>query len=335
MTFAPIAPIAPIALIGPTASGKSHLAFALAARFPVEIISIDSAQVYLGMDIGTAKPSPDERARVPHHLIDIVAPTEAYSAARFCSDAQRAIGAVQARGRLPLLVGGTMLYLKALREGLSDLPGANAQVREAIGREAAALGWPAMHARLAGLDPDTAARLDPNDAQRIQRALEVVALTARPMSAQLRSGSQDECASTAQRRSSVADVMQTLQVIALMPGDRAVLHQRIAQRFDAMLAAGLLAELESLRARYPLHPDLPSMRCVGYRQAWQFIEGEIDRTRLRESAIAATRQLAKRQMTWLRSMRDITLLDCFATDRDAQTMRLVEARLADRQPNQR
>lgn len=324
MTFAPIA------LIGPTASGKSQLAFALAARLPVEIISIDSAQVYVGMDIGTAKPSRAERAHVPHHLIDIVAPTEAYSAARFCSDARRAIGVVQERGRLPLLVGGTMLYLKALREGLSDLPGADSEVRSAIGREAAALGWPQMHARLARLDPHIAARLDPNDAQRIQRALEVIALTARPMSTQLRGGSQDACSSKARAIATAAEATQPLHVIALLPGDRTVLHQRIAQRFDAMLAAGLVEEIESLRARHELRPDLPSMRCVGYRQAWQFIEGKIDRARLRESGIAATRQLAKRQMTWLRSMRDITPLECFAADLAGQTMRLVEALLVDK-----
>ncbi len=321
---------APIAIVGPTASGKTPLALAIAARLPVEIISIDSAQVYVGMDIGTAKPSAVERAQVPHHLLDIIAPTEPYSAARFRTDAQRVICEVQARGRLPLLVGGTMLYLKALRDGLSDLPGADPAVRDQIDREAQTRGWPALHADLARLDPPTAARLDPNDAQRIQRALEVIRLTGQPMSALLkrRAGADRDHAVNSNADLSVDAPAEppadSLTVIALMPAARADLHRRIAERFDAMLAAGLVEELEQLRSRYSLRSDLPSMRCVGYRQAWQYLEGAIDSSTLRETAIAATRQLAKRQMTWIRAMSDVTVLECFAGDLVARAIRIIE-----------
>lgn len=312
---------APVAIVGPTASGKSHLALALAARFPIEIISIDSAQVYVGMDIGTAKPSHTERARVPHHLIDIVAPDEPYSAARFRQDAQRVIREVQARGRLPLLVGGTMLYLKALREGLSDLPGADSALRQVIGHEATERGWPALHAELARLDPSTAARLDPNDAQRIQRALEVIRMTGQPMSALLRHGAR----TTVSHRDEASSAQCDVRVIALMANDRPALHRRIEARFDAMIAAGLVGELEQLRSRFALHAQLPSMRCVGYRQAWRMLEGEIDHATLRSTGIAATRQLAKRQMTWIRSLRDSTILDCFAPDLDVSVVRIIES----------
>ena len=278
-----------VLLMGPTASGKSALALALAERFPVEIVSVDSAQVYCGMDIGTAKPDAATRARVAHHLIDLIAPTEAYSAARFAHDAMCAINAIRSRGRVPLLVGGTMLYFKALLEGLSALPPANPQLRAELDARASRLGWPALHAELARVDAVTARRLDPADAQRIQRALEVFELTGQPLS------------SMQGRRESRA-ALDNVIALALMPSDRAHLHAAIAQRFDAMLNAGLVAEVEALRTRYPLHANMPSMRCVGYRQAWQHLDGVIDAPTLRAKGIAATRQLAKRQMTWLRAM---------------------------------
>ncbi len=276
-----------ILLMGPTATGKSALALELAEAFGGEIVSVDSAQVFRGMDIGTAKPDPATRARVPHHLVDVVDPTEAYSAARFASEANAAIRSIRARGRLPILAGGTMLYFRALTEGLSDLPGADASIRAAIDREAAARGWPALHAELSRVDPATAARLAPQDAQRIQRALEVYRATGVPLSAQ--------------QGRRVAAPLDGALPIALMPEDRARLHEAIAQRFDAMLAAGLVDELAALRRRYALHSDLPSMRAVGYRQAWRFLEGALDRAALRATGIAATRQLAKRQITWLRA----------------------------------
>jgi tRNA dimethylallyltransferase len=286
-----------VLLMGPTASGKSALAMAIAARLPVEIVSVDSAQVYRGMDVGTAKPGADERRTVPHHLIDVVDPTEAYSAARFRTEAVRLVAEIAARGRLPLLVGGTMLYFKALRDGLSDLPAADAGVRAAIDAEARARGWPALHTELAHVDPETAARLEPGDAQRIQRALEVFRVTGVPLSRHL--GARADAAPFA------------LHAIGLLPADRSVLHRRIAARFDAMLAAGLVDELRGLRARFALHPGLPSMRCVGYRQAWRHLEGEYDRAELRERGIFATRQLAKRQLTWLRAWAGLRTFDCF------------------------
>ncbi len=288
-----------ILLLGPTASGKSAFAMRLAAERALEIVSIDSAQVYRGMDVGTAKPSPAERAAVPHHLIDIRDPREPYSAADFVTDAVAAIAAVRARGALPLVVGGTMLYAKALREGLSDLPSADAAVRARLEADAAALGWPAMHARLAAVDPVTARRLKPNDSQRIQRALEVFEVSGVPMS---------------QLHASPQRPPLTLATIALLPADRAELHRRIAQRFDAMLAQGFLEEVKALRARGDLDPALPSMRSVGYRQALAHLAGETDFDTFRAAGIAATRQLAKRQITWLRSMRDATVIDPFAPD---------------------
>ena len=263
---------------------------ALAERLPIEIVSMDSAQVYRGMDIGTAKPSPAERVRVPHHLIDLIGPDERYSAARFCTDAKAAIAAIRARGRLPLVVGGTMLYYRALAEGLDTLPAADATVRAAIDARAARDGWPALHAELARVDPVTAARLQPEDAQRIQRALEVFRLTGRPMSQLL-----------GERTSQGGAARMPLRTFVLPTPDRAALHARLAARFDAMLAAGLVEELRTLKERYRLSPELPSMRCVGYRQAWEFLEGRGDARDLRERGIAATRQLAKRQLTWLRS----------------------------------
>ncbi len=278
-------------LLGPTASGKSQRALELAERHPVEIVSVDSAQVYRGMDIGTAKPSAAERARVPHHLIDVVDQTQHYSAGRFREDAIRAIEGIFDRGRIPLLVGGTMLYYRALVQGLDRLPAAQPALRARIDARAAKLGWPALHAELAGVDPVTAARLSPNDAQRIQRALEVWQLSGKPLSAL--------------QRGTAPTLPFALRAFALVPDERAALHRRIAERFERMLADGLVEELRSLRARYALHAGLPSMRCVGYRQAWAYLEGAYGWAELRERGIAATRQLAKRQLTWLRSLRGI------------------------------
>jgi tRNA dimethylallyltransferase len=283
--------------MGPTASGKSPLALALAAAFPIEVVSVDSAQVYRSMDVGTAKPSVSERERVPHHLIDIIDPTETYSAARFRADALRLMNEITARRRLPLLAGGTMLYFKALREGLSELPDSDERVREEIDAQAAARGWPALHSELARVDPKTAARLKSNDAQRIQRALEVFRLSGEPMSQLL-------------GRKKRAALPFRLIELALVPSDRGALHRRIEARFDKMLEHGLVEEVRALRKRYALRPGLPSMRCVGYRQAWQHLEGELDRDGLRDRGIFATRQLAKRQLTWLRATQGLEIFDC-------------------------
>jgi tRNA dimethylallyltransferase len=301
--------------MGPTASGKSALAAALARRFPIEIVSVDSGAVYRGMDIGTAKPTAAERASVPHHLVDVLDPTEAYSAARFRADAAAAVHAIAARGRVPLLVGGTMLYFKALREGLSDLPGADAALRAAIEAEARDRGWPALHAELARVDPESAARLKPADAQRIQRALEIWRATGIPMSRLVG------------LRAAAAPLR--LVQIALVPGDRAALHRRIAARFERMLAEGLVDELVALRARYALHAGLPAMRCVGYRQAWAHLAGEYDRATLRDRGIFATRQLAKRQLTWLRSTPGTAQLDCLASDLADRAAAIIARALAD------
>lgn len=300
-----------VLLLGPTASGKSAIAMQIARRMPVEIISVDSALVYRGMDIGTAKPDAQDLQAVPHHLIDLLDPAQAYSAARFASDARQLIAQIRARGRLPLLVGGTMLYARALIDGMHDLPGADPAVRARLDAEAARLGWPAMHARLAALDPSTATRLAPNDAQRVQRALEIIELTGVPMS-RLIAGAP------------VGTDAQDFRVIALEPSDRAVLHARIAHRFDQMLAAGLLDEVRRLRARGDLHLGLPSMRCVGYRQAWEHLDGGVDRTEMIERARAATRQLAKRQLTWLRAMPQRRVVDCLAPDALEAVLRLIE-----------
>ena len=278
-----------ILVMGPTASGKSALSLALAQAFGGEIVSVDSAQVYRGLDIGSAKPDAATRARVAHHLIDVIDPTEAYSAARFARDALAAVAAIRARGRVPILSGGTMLYFKALAEGLSELPGADPGLRAELDRRAAREGWPALHAELARVDPRTASRLKPADAQRIQRALEVWHLAGVPLS-------------SLQGRRRAGGSLGTTLPIALVPADRARLHYAIAQRLDAMLKAGLIDELRELRRRYALSPELPAMRCIGYRQAWAYLEGEFDAPALRERAIAATRQLAKRQFTWLRTI---------------------------------
>jgi tRNA dimethylallyltransferase len=280
-----------IALLGPTASGKSRLALQLAARLPLEIVSMDSAQVYRGLDIGTAKPAAEERGRVAHHLIDVVDPDETYSTGRWRADAIASISAIQERGKTPLIVGGTMLYYRALVEGLDSLPPADGKVRAAIDAEAAERGWPALHAQLGTIDPAAASRIAPQDAQRIQRALEVWRLTGQPLST-LQRGARPE-------------LPFKLQAFALMPEDREALHRRIAERFDAMLGEGLVDEVRSLRSRYRLSAALPSMRAVGYRQVWQCLEGEIPMSELRDKAVAATRQLAKRQLTWLRSFGEV------------------------------
>jgi len=290
-----------IFLMGPTASGKTNVAVELAQRLPVELISVDSALVFRDMDIGTAKPDAATLARAPHHLIDIIAPTEAYSAAAFCRDALHLMADITARGKIPLLVGGTMLYFKALREGLSDLPQSNPEVRAALDSEIAQHGIEHLHRQLAEIDPETAARLHPTDTQRIQRAMEIYRISGQPMSALL--GRQEH-----------TELPYRITSIALIPGDRAVLHQRIATRFNTMLEQGMLDELRRLREKYVLHPDMTSMRCVGYRQAWQFMEGEIDSAQLLETGIIATRQLAKRQLTWLRSMPENIEVDCLAPD---------------------
>jgi tRNA dimethylallyltransferase len=273
------------ALLGPTASGKSALAMRLAEKHPLEIVSVDSAQVYRGMDIGTAKPGAAERVRVPHHLIDLLDPDQRYSAGRFRTDAIAAVSDILLRQKVPLLVGGTMLYYRSLVAGLDALPQADPGVRAEISSQAQKQGWPALHAQLGKIDPASASRIMPNDAQRIQRALEVYRLTRQPMSS-LQGGAREP-------------LPFTIKAYVLVP-DRSQMHENIEKRFDGMLRDGLVEEVEALRKRYRLNPDLPSMRAVGYRQAWSFLEGEIDQNGLREQGIAATRQLAKRQMTWLR-----------------------------------
>ena len=300
-----------IGLAGPTASGKSAVALALAERVPIEIISVDSALIYRGMDIGTAKPSATERATVPHHLIDILDPREAYSAAQFAADATRLVDEINGRGRLPLLVGGTMLYFKILSDGLDALPAADPAVRAKLEAQAFARGWPALHAELARIDPASAARLPPTDAQRIGRALEVFRISGRTLSS----------FHTAPRAA------QPAALIALEPLSRPWLHERIAARFDAMLAQGLLGEVRGLRARGDLHAGLPSMRCVGYRQAWTALDEGLDGDALhavvRERAVAATRQLAKRQLTWLRGMQR-SIVACDGDDVVGQVTRFID-----------
>jgi tRNA dimethylallyltransferase len=299
MTSAAVPPV--VLLMGPTASGKSQLALALCERLDAEIVSVDSAQVYRGMDIGTAKPDAATRARVPHHLIDLCDPAEAYSAARFCDDALRAIAQIRARGRIPLLAGGTMLYFRALQQGLGDLPPADAAFRARLADEGRRQGWPALHARLARLDPGSAARLHPNDAQRIQRALEIVELGGAPVGA-------------LQARTAGPALVGPVVKLAVNPAERRVLHERIAARFHAMMRAGLLDEVARLRARGDLHAELPSMRAVGYRQLWAHLDGAWDLATAVARGIAATRQLAKRQLTWLRAEPGLAWRDPAETD---------------------
>ncbi|MDP1739802.1 tRNA (adenosine(37)-N6)-dimethylallyltransferase MiaA [Polaromonas sp.] len=306
-----------IALTGPTACGKTAAAMAVAAQHPVDIISVDSALVYRGMDIGTAKPTAAELAAVPHHLIDIRDPLQAYSAAEFVADATRLIDDIRARGRLPLLVGGTMLYLKALQDGLDDMPPADAAVRAQLLDEAGVKGWPALHAELATVDAVTAARLAPNDSQRISRALEVFRLTGQPLAFFHQKNATKTIAG-------YADPARAGAIISLEPDDRTWLHQRIAQRFDAMLAGGFLDEVRALRARGDLHADLPSMRCVGYRQAWEVLDGSSPMAELRDKGIAATRQLAKRQITWLRSMPERRVVACDGPGAVQQVLDIVD-----------
>lgn len=293
-----------IAVAGPTAAGKSAAAMALAREIGAEIVSVDSAQVYIGMDVGTAKPTPQERIDVPHHLIGIRDPAQPYSAAQFVHDARTAIQDINGRGKVALLVGGTMLYFKALFEGLDEMPAADAAVREAIGAEAAERGWPAMHAELAQVDGETAARLGPQDAQRIQRALEVYRVSGQPMSALhatktiAENPGWERCAG----------------LFSFEPRDRQWLHERIGARFDVMLVMGLLQEVRGFHARGDLTAMTPAMRAVGYRQAWQALDGEFPIEELRERGVAATRQLARRQLTWLRGMPRRIVLPADAPD---------------------
>ena len=298
---APVLPATVIAIMGPTASGKTAAALALAQQFPCEIISVDSALVYRQMDIGSAKPGKEELAAVPHHLIDIIDPAESYSVAQFRDDVLGLVGQIEARGNVPLLVGGTMMYFNALMKGLGDLPAANPEIRARLDAEIAEFGIASLHARLVQLDPVTAARLPVGDTQRIQRALEVIELSGQSMSSLF-------------AQQTLAEPALKLRAFSLEPGERHVLHQRIADRFDQMLAQGFLDEVRGLRARGDLTLNLPSMRCVGYRQAWEYLDGEYDAAELRERGIIATRQLAKRQLTWLRSMPDRIVLDCLKPD---------------------
>ena len=301
-----------IFLMGPTASGKTGVAVELLQRMDVELISVDSALVYRDMDIGTAKPDAATLQRAPHHLIDIIDPTESYSAAAFRSDALRLMADITARGKIPLLVGGTMLYFRALQNGLSDLPVANLAVRAELDIMITDHGIAKLHEQLALVDAPTAARLAPNDTQRIQRAMEVYLLTGTAMSELLKNKPDNT-------------LPYRITNIALLPSDRAVLHSRIATRFKQMMEQGLVEEVRGLREKYELQPELPSMRCVGYRQAWQYLDGEIDETQLYETGVAATRQLAKRQLTWLRSTPDVTNIDCLTDDLTGQVEAILSA----------
>lgn len=303
----------PIIISGPTASGKSALALALAERTNGEIISVDSAQVYRGMDTGTAKPDAETRARIPHHLIDLIDPTETYSAAHFVRDAQNAAMAIKARDKQTMLVGGTMLYFKALFDGLSDLPQADNVIRAEIDARATQQGWPALHQTLQKIDPETAARLQPTDAQRIQRALEVWQITGVPLS-QLQG----------KRQHSTLGWNDCVH-IALLPENRALLHDRIAQRFDLMLDAGFVDEVRHLRKQYLFSPEMPSMRSVGYRQIWRYLDDEYDFDTMRAKGIAATRQLAKRQITWLRAMPKDVIIDPFTESLEEQINVVLDA----------
>jgi len=303
--------------MGPTASGKTAVALELARALPCEIVSVDSALVYKGMNVGTAKPDAGTLAQFPHHLVDVIEPHESYSAARFRDDALAAMREIAERGHIPLLVGGTMMYFKALLEGLNELPEADPAIRLVIDTMAQESGWPAVHAKLKALDPATAERLEPTDAQRVQRALEVYYITGKTLGELL-------------QKPRYVYFPYTPIKVALVPGDRAVLHQRIESRFEDMLRRGLVREVEELRETYGLEPAMPSMRCVGYRQAWQHLAGELDLDALRSHGIAATRQLAKRQLTWLRSMPDVSQFDCLQNDLAVRVIDYVRRELADR-----
>ena len=301
-----------ICLMGPTASGKTELSVALREQLPVEIISVDSVMVYRGLDIGSAKPGPELLARAPHRLIDILDPAEAYSAARFREDALREMADITAAGRIPLLTGGTMLYFRALLGGLSALPSASPDLRARLERDAAELGWPAMHRRLAEVDPAAAERIHPNDPQRIQRALEVHALTGVPLT---------ELQGMAEEPALPYRVVK----LAVAPAERAELHRRIEQRFRAMLEEGLIEEVEGLYRRGDLDPSLPALRAVGYRQVWEYLSGHLDYTEMVERGIIATRQLAKRQFTWLRSETGLHWLDSLDPERSAQALKRLQS----------
>jgi len=300
-----------IFVMGPTASGKTDLAMRLCDTLPCDLISVDSAMIYRDMDIGTAKPTPDELRAYPHRLVDILDPAEAYSAAQFRADALAEIADIQSRGRIPLLVGGTMLYFNALQQGLANLPEADPKLRARLEAEAAELGWSAMHKRLAEVDPEGARRLKPTDAQRLQRALEVFELTGRPISDHWREQAE-------------AKLPFDILPLALMPQDRSRLHQRIEQRFDLMLAAGFEEEVRQLWERGDLHERMPSIRCVGYRQMWSWFSDEYDRDTMRYKGVVATRQLAKRQLTWLRSWPDVNWLDSEASNLVSHALKLAD-----------
>lgn len=295
-----------LCIAGPTASGKSASTSALAAQLPIEIINVDSATIYRGMDIGTAKPSRQERDQIPHHLLDIRDPAESYSAAAFCEDALKLIDDILGRGRIPVLCGGTMLYYKALREGLDDLPRADAAIRAQLDTEARLHGWPHMHRELASVDPMTAQRLPPNDSQRIQRALEIYRITGQPMSRLLA------------KRPVQPEARFRYITISLEPSNRLALHERIEQRYAAMIELGLLEEVARLHRRPDLHTGLPSVRCVGYRQLWDYLDGQGSLAQAIDRAVAATRQLAKRQLTWLRSQPERIVVDCLAPNAASQ-----------------
>lgn len=304
--------ISTICIVGPTGAGKTHLAMSLAEYaksigLTVELISMDSALVYRGLDIGSAKPTKAEQAAVIHHLIDILDPTEVYSAARFANDAKRLCEEIRMRGNIPIVVGGTMLYWRAWAHGLSSLPPANPEIRIRLEEQAKEIGWPAMHERLAKVDAVTASRLKPNDSQRVQRALEVFEITGKPMSSLLaESPSEDGREGSA--------IPPWIHLVSLEPSDRARLHLNLEKRFDEMLSGGLIEEVELLRKNTGLHADLPAIRSVGYRQVWEYLDGQIDRAQMRYKALAATRQLGKRQLTWLRAIAGRNTFDPFNPD---------------------
>lgn len=322
----PSRPLA-ICLMGPTASGKTDLAMALCKRLPCEVVSVDSAMIYRQMDVGTAKPTPAELAVVPHRLIDILDPAESYSAARFRGDALREMAEIVAGGRIPLLVGGTMLYFKALIEGIAELPPGDPGVRERLIAEANENGWQHLYRRLELFDPEAARGIHPNNHQRLLRALEVLWLTRKPISQQWRSGPGGYGNAgdyTYWQGDGGATLPYTVVQIALMPEDRGELHRRIDRRFAAMLEQGLVEEVRGLRARGDLNPDLPSMRCVGYRQVWEYLDGHYGAAEMTARGMAATRQLAKRQLTWLRSWRELHLIGSAATDKVDAALKIIE-----------